>query len=279
MKEISLYYLRDKLRHSNAIVIFGIFLLMFSSIITVSTGFPIILKFINEKVFYPSFIKAKIEKLNVGTQINNFTIEIGQPSFVKSIGNDGKYKEYVFINKLFYLDAITDTNNNVVQYAVTTRDKSFSPAFYSPTYDTDNHKYNVQLGKTKFSDLPELPFCIDGCVGAHTWYYFETHYLGNPSNYQFYAFGLNMGGFDNSGEDAISRFAEVSHNTSCNSNKTDITEINLNNKFSNPFGSVEKLREDLVINTYLVTAPFQSIIPNFNGVGGIGPDYNDVRIY
>lgn len=276
MKKTNYFYiLKEKFKKSNTIVISSILLLIISSIITISTGAPIIYKFINENLFYKSYIQKKLENLVAGAQISNFINQIGEPVYIEKINND-KNKEYVFINKLFYLDAIADNLGNVIQYAITTRDKNFNPIFESPMYTAKGDKYKVILGLTKLVELPELPFDIDACVGAHNWLYYETHYLGNPSNYQTYAFGLNQSGVHQSDFNNLTSLLQDVDKDYCK----ELKQIkNTSDKFENFLtlsSSILELRKHLIINTFVITASFQEVITNSFG---IGPDYNKVRVF
>lgn len=270
----SLYNLKERLRKSSFIVLLGIILILISSIVTLITDVPTIYKLVKEQVFYQSYIKTKIENLVAGSQVSNFIKDFGEPVLVEDLG-DNKYKDYIFINKLFYIDTVTDLNGNVMQYAITTRDPNFNPVFKSPVYDTFGHQYKVILGRTKFADLPEAPNDVNACVGAHTWSYYETHYLGNPSNYQTYAFGLNMSGFDpiKNIENLANAF-DSAYKIYCHPDPKDLFNVDMVD--ATPSATLDHLREGLIINTYLITAPF------FNGINnsfGIGPDYNKVRIF
>lgn len=85
-----------------------------------------------------------------------------------------------------------------------------------------------------------------------------------------YAFGLNMSGYEGKNSDFAEHLGNIS-TTNCPNyddkapNESKIDKENLN-----------VWRDNALINTYLVTAPFQDVIVPNNW--GIGIDYNQVRI-
>src|SRR6266536_3437836 len=99
-----------------------------------------------------------------------------------------KFVEYVFVDEYFYLDAITDPQRKVLYFAVTIRDKSFHPTF-------KNQVFQIQLGRSKYSDIPGRPGSAQGCFGAHWFAYYETRYFGRPGAYQDFGFGFNTAGY------------------------------------------------------------------------------------
>ena len=101
-----------------------------------------------------------------------------------------KIKEYIFVTQYFYLDAITNINDDEVKvFSLTIRDGTFNPIF--------NSYPSITLGKSVFKDIVSSgnPLFISGCVGAHDYDYHEIYYLGLPGNYEQVGFGLNESGY------------------------------------------------------------------------------------
>lgn len=160
--------------------------------------------------------------------------------------------EYIFGNQYYYVQAITNSNNRVIAYSITTLDKDFNPsfevlkdAFQADTKDTSNLEkakslaFNIILGKSKFSEIPERPENIIGYLGARRILYKEEYYFGNPGKYQSYFMGVNDSGyldFDNS----------------------DLSFFNEDRILFDDEG-VRYFRENSVINTFSLTAPFEGI--------------------
>lgn len=271
-----LYNLKKKLSKTNVFVLLGIFLFLLTSVITISTSIPIIKQVIEYKIFYKETMINNIGKLRAGTQITGFERLLGDPTFIfdvdvkmeEGIKLEPPKKEYIFVNKFYYVDALTDLNGNVTQFAVTTRDRAFNPRFLTPSYSLNGDHFDITLGKSKFKDLPQESDKVRGCVGAHNWYYFEEYYLGNPSNYQTYAFGFNMSGYESDKSlDLIGEYLNAISSTNCPPYKNfDERKVNMN--------ALEYWRDNVVVNTYLITAPSYHVFPNNLGIGVY---YNQVR--
>lgn len=258
-KKISLFDLLQRTRKIWLIVIASLFLTVLNSIIIVSTSYPIIKNLYINTIGEKAYLLRKIEKLVPETNILFFKQNFGDPTFINI---NEKNKEYVFVNKYFYLDATTDLNDKVLYYAVTTRDKNFNPEFKTGVFSLNGDQIIVKLGITKFSEIKSYPDMVDGCVGAHDWFYYETHYLGNPSNYQTYAFGVNMAGY---GSESVAD--DIYH----------MDECNWDDKNPGPYvkENVDYFRERNVVNTYLITGPHEKIVTDYLG---IGVNYYQVRI-
>lgn len=179
-------------------------------------------------------------------------------------------KEYIFGFKYYYVQALTDSTNKVLAYGVTTRDKDFMPTFTilenlyyaDPDNPGDETKLvsgakTIILGKTKFSDIG-VPDNIFGYLGAHSFYYHEEYYYGNPGNYQSYFFAANESGYlevDDESSDFLS---------------SDL-KINQENM------QVLTFRKNSTINTIYVTAPGEGFDNLVLRKYLIGPDYSQVR--
>jgi len=118
---------------------------------------------------------------------------------------EAAFWENIYVDRDFYVQALTDKDNTVLAFGVTTRKKWFRPKLLSPGgYWREpglirrvlrlggriSPIFNVKLGKTRFSEL-EQPVAVAGFLGAHNFGYWEAHWLGHPGNYQHYVFGVN----------------------------------------------------------------------------------------
>jgi hypothetical protein len=118
------------------------------------------------------------------------------------------YIEYVFIDRDFYVHAVTDVENTVQVYSVTSRTRRFRPKFRPPGGSSETRarwlrnlgfhyrfrpQTEVTLCKTRFAAL-ETPQAAAGWVGAHNWHYFEAFSYGNPGNYQTFVYSINDAG-------------------------------------------------------------------------------------
>lgn len=197
----------------------------------------------------------KISRLAPGTTLAFFTANLGTPVFVWT---EGETKRYVFVDRLFYIEAVTDSDNTVLMYAVTTRSKHFNPKLTLGPYSSDKSTVRVQLGKTTFTEIDALEHegtVISG-MGARRIFYAEQFYFGNPGLYQQYAVGCNDAGFMRRDESIT--FGVLNENAG---NTRD--------------PRLQSFRKAMLINTYAVGAPhfdMNSII------GRLGADYDQVRV-
>lgn len=140
---------------------------------------------------------SKIRRLAAGVQISLFQDVLGKESFINKLSND--IIEYVFVNPLYYVEAATDTNNNVVFFSITTRESNFNPKFeFGPWYKDVDQSLVVELGKSKYADLASAfrndPIYAEYSAGVNEFYYYESYYVGRPGNYQTYIFSTNQAG-------------------------------------------------------------------------------------
>ncbi len=178
---------------------------------------------------------ARLKRLGTGAHLTFFEAVLGEPPAISRTVINANYLEYVssadldydamrpgetqtrlvskpfgvaiFIDRDYYVQAITDTDGTVVAFSVTTRSRRFRPD-YVPHHEPGpierwRHKRSwgtryrplvkVTLGKTTFADLdPDDPDAFAGPrlrlkLGAHNFAYSEITYMGNPGFYQSFA--------------------------------------------------------------------------------------------
>jgi hypothetical protein len=118
------------------------------------------------------------------------------------------FVECIFIDRFYYLQTISDADDTVLAFSVTTRRKRFRPKFEAPHRigllerirwrrrfgEPFRPLFSVRLGSTRFSDLdPVEPDDFAGphfqaTLGARTARYSELNYYGNPGHYLTYVF-------------------------------------------------------------------------------------------
>ncbi len=259
------------------IIIVGIVLIILSSIITISEGGSILLRYYQETVGYKHQLQEEIYKLSAETNIDYFKSILGGPVFVNGLSLDKR--EYIFVNQYFYAQVITDKEGKSLAYSITTRSKDFNPKItllsggstYEPsTGEEKSSELSIFLGKTNFSELDQLfgePIYFT-YVGAHNFFYSEEYSFGNPGNYQSFIFSINESGYLDIPEIPDSFF-----------------EFQPKQSISSSDHEVERFRSGAEINTFTITAPFvkgEDFLSDAdkNRLGGFifGPDYNQVRI-
>ncbi len=178
-------------------------------------------------------------------------------------------KEYIFGNKYFWLQIITDQNNKTLAYGVTTRVSDFNPEFEIPVCSYNNKKddcipYNkVILGKTKFSDIPIEPESAYAFQGVNRIYYDEEYWFGNPGYYQSYFIGLNDSGY-------ISKYPILFD--FIQSKPGPASYLDLSNQ------NLQIKRGDMIVNTFFVTSPSVKYTHEIINSIAIGPNLSDVRV-
>lgn len=214
--------------------------------------------------FFPNQMPLKnIEDLAPGVNIGSYENIFGVPTYLNQ-NKVLKTKEYIFVNTYFYLDAVTDTNDEVLYFAVTIRDATFNPVFKSPGYRENQPIFQITLGISTFNDVDGLPKYIDTSVGAHYFSYYETRFYGNPGDYEEFGFGLNEAGYiPNIAETYIPILDKIQDHVG-------------NSGYSeNDLETLKDFRTKISFNTYAVSAPGVSL-EDYN-LANLGVDYYQVR--
>jgi hypothetical protein len=208
---------------------------------------------------------AKIQSLATETQIDYFSAVLGAPAFKNH--DYTNYFEYIFVHPKYYVQALTDTDNKVLLYSVTTRVSGFNPTFRIGGIDaTTGKEFEVVLGKTKFDELPFKPIKLDGDQGARRSYYREKYYFGNPGFYQNYDFAYNDSGYPKCQE--VVPYDIIPDDESLDGKDTDKLPV-----------ALKHFRSVCVVNTFSVSTftagPKEDVD---NQISDIGPDYDQVRV-
>jgi hypothetical protein len=96
-----------------------------------------------------------------------------------------------------YLQLLTDDQNNVVRYSLTTCSKRFRPVVALGSFSTNHKEFDVKLGVTRFSDIPWPPSRLYiGPSGATAPYeYLHAYYFGRSGGYADWACVYNASGY------------------------------------------------------------------------------------
>lgn len=158
-----------------------------------------------------------LARLGTNAQLAFFTEILGEPPAIRrSLPEQapaqakqrilGKHWENIFVSRDFFVQAITNTDDTVVQYSVTTRTKRFRARLVSPGHHylgpinpilrrlrirrESRPIFDIRLWKNSFSELND-PKRVRAWLGARRYGYTEEHWLGNPGHYQTYVFSMN----------------------------------------------------------------------------------------
>jgi hypothetical protein len=183
---------------------------------------------------------ARLARLGTGAQLSFFASVLGEPPAMQRSVVKSDYIEFVqrgdpdfdphadplqpqerylersftestFIDRDYYVQAITDDDESVLAYSVTTRSKRFRPVYQVLRRRgrlerlrwriRARQKYrplvNVKLGRTTFADLdspdPEKLAAphFKVMLGAHNHFYSEFAHFGNPGHYQWFVWSAS----------------------------------------------------------------------------------------
>lgn len=216
-----------------------LFILIFS-IVMIITGFNL-LQLTKKKntTTVTNIDKNKIiEQLTTETQISYLKNLLNDPVFI-NYSEDRKTKEHIFVDKDFYVQIITNTDDKVLSYAVTARNKSITLGINSRGKEEGSlgDKTIAEISDDQYKPLECYAFLSGATANS---YYFEKYYFGNPGHYQNYLYGFNDAGyFSISNENFF-----LSTNIYLESGRADCKKI------------PAEFRKSLLINTYMVIAPF-----------------------
>ena len=211
----------------------------------------------------------KLESLSANVHISNFVNALGNPAIVNSIEKES-LKDYVFVNKYYYVDVLTNEDGKVLSFAVTARDKQFKPAFELPPISENGKPLKITLNVSTLGDISPLieegyggsthPTCTT-MFGVRRFWYFEGLYDGNPDNYQSVYYGINDAGY---------------------------LDMDLISDLANKIGSMSsdcravpnEFRNGVRVNTFMITAPFEFMALESSKAAQIkfGVDSDEVRV-
>lgn len=255
------------------VIIIGATLFLLSSIITITQGGSLLHNFFNESFRHKENLYTTLKHLATETNVEYFKSLLGQPIYINDFDD---VREYIFVNDLFYVQSITDKNNKVIAYSVTTTAEDFNPEV--PLFE------GIKLGKSKFTDLNtkensyNTPNWIISFLGAHDLFYSEGYYLGNPGGYQSVFFSITESGFINYKE-----YKEPPYYESPTINFPFKRLMGFNLEQPKELSEFRKINTN-IINTYSVLGQF--VTPNDflkirKGSANyylFGPNYNQVRL-
>lgn len=241
------------------IIIFTLVSVIFSGYIFIKQNFT--------TTFFPKIVEyRKINKLSTEVDIKYFNSILGNEISKNSYSD--MYTEYIYFKDDYFVQAITDTDDTVKAYSVTTLRKNFNP-----TWD------DIELGKSTFQDVHNKfgeTEDIISIIGVHDYFYTEGYYLANPGNYQTVYFSSTIAGY--SGKD-FKMTPTISPKRMEDYNSDVVFEDGLLDS------EKEILRENFednhnIVNTYTETSPAKRFEDfNLNYMYGWGPDWNKVRVW
>jgi hypothetical protein len=146
---------------------------------------------------------GRLARLGTSAQLSFFTSVIGQPAAIRQrreiwIRDSGRQVrkrgfDCCWVDRDYFVAALTDEDETIQALAITTRSKSFRPRFQS-VRGRAYPKLEVRLGRTRFSEIEARPIKIESRLGNRRSGYNEIYYFGNPGYYQHFVCGVNDAG-------------------------------------------------------------------------------------
>jgi hypothetical protein len=245
--------LLDRLKASPVFIFFGLLLLLLSSLITVSSGPSVLINFYRSTIGRKGLLLGQLDRLSTGVNLSYFESLLGPPVFSESL--DG-LREYIFVSREFYVQAITNLETSVVAFSVTTRKKGFNPGRTLARDPRTGKIARVCLGKTRFVDTDHLvkPSRVYCNLGAKCFSYCEEIPYGGAGNFQTVVLAINEAGY-----------RDHPLFTPGNGYWTSAEDP-----------EVKTFRSDAVVNTYMVTSPYVTLTDLKRPFPG--PDYQRVHV-
>lgn len=136
----------------------------------------------------PRALARGLTSLAPSMQVDYFIETLGLPAFRSTCADA---EDLVWVRPEAFIRAVSE-DGTVMVYAITTRKRRFAPTFMKGLVITvEGDSLEVQLGRTRFGDVPFGPSRVYGQTAARRQGYVEYHYYGNPGAYLTYAYALS----------------------------------------------------------------------------------------
>lgn len=270
IKSLNIDQIGKYLKTKKIIIVIWLITVFFSSLITITEGYKKLSDFYINNFRVKNSEYEKIVKLKPHVHISYIEELIGDPTIIQTsdleLGNDNfdKYpdarKEYVFVHKNYYVQAITNKDEMVVSLAITSRTKDFNPIIYRPG-QSGNKKSKIILNKTTFSEFGnDADASCTANIGARRFNYYEEYHGSNPDNYQNIIVAVNDSGYIDSNIIGYDKLFEKIFEEGNDDRACQVAPEFRNN----------------AINTVILFAPFKSLsdVNNY----WVGPNYDAVRV-
>lgn len=142
----------------------------------------------------------RLAKLRADVSLKYFEQELGlAAAFRRHVGDDD-YVEHIYPHRWFFVQALTDGQDRVTFYSVTSREGDFRPPVWPTTTSSSNVPAipHADLGSFSFADA--FPDHDPGGIAAFfsgataPSFYDESYYVGNPGQYLTFLVAMNDAG-------------------------------------------------------------------------------------
>lgn len=233
------------------------------------------------------YLAARLNQLACGTTTEYTDSILGPPAFRRALPDDHEYEEHIYrTNHAWIQTIIRTTDKSVDAFAITVTDRRF--AFR--TRELTNNNLDIRLGHTRFSDIPDHPDGYRIWWGANRSLHAESHYFGNPGNYQIYVVARNDAG---AGQASITSDDPAAGTWESGRLRTGLPSpaaaratrqprrrkpTDTRPSRDQPLRWVQDTRARNAINTILITRDAGLDQPKALSLGFVGADYGIVRV-
>jgi hypothetical protein len=257
---------------------------------------------------------ARLARLGTGAHLSFFAAVLGEPPAMRISTIKDDYVEWVtpedpdfdpeqnqtrlvtrrfevstFIDRDYYVQAISDDDETVLAFSVTTRSARFRPVYqiHRPPGLLERWRWRrrfgepyrplvkLRLGKTTFAGIDPHPEAIMGpllrvSVGAHNHAYSEMTYKGNPGSYQSFVWTASDAARQGRFGDGLAVAKEIGGEEWPDPTKEDIEP-----EWAQMI-ETQRFRRETVVTTYTVIHP-KLTLQNYP-LERFGPHENEVRL-
>jgi hypothetical protein len=212
----------------------------------------------------------RLRRLAAHIHVDRFTSVLGSPMSSKPWKNNGEptdWSERIWVDRRYYVQALSDSGGTVMAFSVTSRSTKFRPKVPFPNdgryTDPPDPQVKAKLHTTRFAEVASPPIRIRADLRANRLGYVEMYYFGNPGNYQSVALSVSDAAL------AIGEGFPVEEVTGLATPQDVVLTTE----------QVPKFRTGDAPNTYTVSAPHQPLDDFETLSGAFGADANDVRVF
>ncbi|MBF1802738.1 ETEC_3214 domain-containing protein [Alloalcanivorax profundimaris] len=263
------------------ILVLSLIVVVLSSFITVIEGGAKIHDMYKSTIGHNAEIDKKLNSLNVEVDIGYFDGILGPPAIknkrnltrkyysIESLMDESKnpkeleekisYNEYFYVDELYFVQAVTDEDNKVGMYSITSRSSTYIPEIKTDLGDI------IFLGKSTYNETKKKPRKVAGLLGMNLKHfnYYEV-FLFDPGNYRYAIYSSNPNGYF----DSVGGLDWEIGDVFAKGFSVDDDDFPMHGKH-------DEFRKSTTINTYSVTTPwFRGIDLSDEGVNYGGAQIN-----
>jgi len=185
----------------------------------------------------------RLSRLRANVQLDSISSRLEEPPEI--CDQLGRHRSCTYAKSNYYVQVMVDKNNKVLSFAVTARTRDFHPVFWADGF-------RIVLGETTLAEAMPYPDFIEGGVGAGRFTYVEGGGGSHVANFQYYLVGINNAGDISRGspgieiDSLIGKYPKMNGRVELNVDVHDFLEER----------AVQEFRDQPVVNTFAMTAPF-----------------------